>query len=177
MSRIIVKAIRTHCCTNEEQEVKVSIEREYIERNLNSWWIKIVEGGVTGHESMRFDLIPKCGCFERGWVACMKTPNSWDGLYIPPEEMKKIYDYFSGNLDKDVLKEMLEDSIDTPIPTPYPVSIEDKLTIALEQSLKLQSHYANLLNMYDGGERLTFPGIQEWFDRLEEIGGFSNEDG
>src|ERR1044071_4528446 len=28
---------------------------------------------------------------------------------------------------------------------------------ALEESVKLQSHYASLLNMYDGGRRLTFP--------------------
>ncbi len=38
---------------------------------------------------------------------------------------------------------------------------------ALEESLKLQSHYAELLNMQDGGKRMQFRTAQEWLDRLE----------
>jgi len=38
---------------------------------------------------------------------------------------------------------------------------------ALERSVKLQSHYAKLLNMYDGGERLQFATAQEWIARLQ----------
>jgi len=41
------------------------------------------------------------------------------------------------------------------------------LQTALTESLKLQSHYALLLNMYDGGTRLTFPSIEEWVERLK----------
>ena len=40
---------------------------------------------------------------------------------------------------------------------------------ALEQSVKLQSHYARLLNEYDNGERIIFNTTQEWLDRLEAL--------
>lgn len=46
----------------------------------------------------------------------------------------------------------------------------EKLKIALEKSICLQSHYATLLNQYDGGERLVFKTVDEWIKRLEEIG-------
>lgn len=42
--------------------------------------------------------------------------------------------------------------------------------IALEESLKLQSHYAFLLNSYDGGERKDFKSVAEWIDRLKTYG-------
>jgi hypothetical protein len=41
---------------------------------------------------------------------------------------------------------------------------------ALEHSLKLQENYATLLNMYDGGERIIFNSVDEWVDRLKELG-------
>ena len=41
-----------------------------------------------------------------------------------------------------------------------------KLEEALEQSVELQSHYAELLNMHDGGQRLTFANAETWLDRL-----------
>lgn len=37
---------------------------------------------------------------------------------------------------------------------------------ALEESVKLQSHYAKLLNMHDGGTRLQFENASAWLDRL-----------
>lgn len=40
---------------------------------------------------------------------------------------------------------------------------------ALEESVKLQSHYANLLNMHDGGERLTFDSPAAWMNRLDAL--------
>lgn len=43
-----------------------------------------------------------------------------------------------------------------------------KLREALEESVKLQSHYAKLLNMYDGGQRIIFKDCQAWLDRLKE---------
>ena len=42
-----------------------------------------------------------------------------------------------------------------------------KLEAALEQSVELQSHYAELLNMHDGGQRLTFANAEAWLDRLK----------
>jgi len=40
---------------------------------------------------------------------------------------------------------------------------------ALEESVKLQSHYAGILNMYDGGQRIEFKDADEWVKRLREI--------
>lgn len=40
---------------------------------------------------------------------------------------------------------------------------------ALEESVKYQSHYADLLNMYDGGERMQFADAQAWLDRLAAL--------
>ena len=37
---------------------------------------------------------------------------------------------------------------------------------ALEESVKLQSHYAELLNMQDGGQRLQFADAHAWLERL-----------
>lgn len=45
-----------------------------------------------------------------------------------------------------------------------------ELTKALDESVKLQTHYAELLNMHDGGERIGFASGQEWIARLREVG-------
>ena len=45
-----------------------------------------------------------------------------------------------------------------------------ELMTALTESVKLQSHYAELLNMYDAGERMTFDSAERWIDRLREVG-------
>lgn len=44
---------------------------------------------------------------------------------------------------------------------------------ALFGSVTLQAHYADLLNQYDGGERLTFKSTAEWMARLMELPGGS----
>ncbi len=46
----------------------------------------------------------------------------------------------------------------------------NELEIALTESLKLQSHYAELLNMYDGGTRTIFENADQWIERLREVG-------
>jgi hypothetical protein len=40
---------------------------------------------------------------------------------------------------------------------------------ALAESVKLQAHYATLLNMHDGGKRLIFPTVESWLDRLRSV--------
>jgi hypothetical protein len=45
-----------------------------------------------------------------------------------------------------------------------------ELGFALEESIKLQSHYAALLNEYDGGKRLQFANADEWIARLRATG-------
>ena len=44
-----------------------------------------------------------------------------------------------------------------------------KLEKALTQSVELQSHYAELLNMHDGGQRLAFGNVEAWLDRLAAL--------
>lgn len=44
------------------------------------------------------------------------------------------------------------------------------LMIALAESVRLQSHYASLLNMHDGGRRLEFPHATDWVMRLSVTG-------
>lgn len=45
----------------------------------------------------------------------------------------------------------------------------EKRREALEESVKLQSHYAMLLNMYDGGTRIEFKSADEWLARLQSL--------
>ena len=45
-----------------------------------------------------------------------------------------------------------------------------ELMLALSESVKLQSLYALLLNMHDGGERLQFSCVAEWIERLKKVG-------
>lgn len=52
--------------------------------------------------------------------------------------------------------------------TPPPPNLE--LMRALIESVKLQSHYAMLLNMHDGGERHQFSSVAEWIERLKTVG-------
>jgi hypothetical protein len=41
---------------------------------------------------------------------------------------------------------------------------------ALRECVRLQRHYAQLLNAWDGGERRTFYSSEEWIARLREVG-------
>lgn len=40
---------------------------------------------------------------------------------------------------------------------------------ALEESVKLQSHYATLLNQHDGGRRHVFSNAHDWIQRLRAV--------
>lgn len=44
------------------------------------------------------------------------------------------------------------------------------LMTALRESVNLQGHYAELLNMHDGGERLVFTSPTEFIARLAATG-------
>jgi hypothetical protein len=46
----------------------------------------------------------------------------------------------------------------------------ENLRIALDESIILQAHYAQLLNMHDGGQRKIFHTAKDWFERLKETG-------
>jgi hypothetical protein len=51
--------------------------------------------------------------------------------------------------------------------------LKEELLIALEESVKTQSHYAKLLNQYDGGKRQEFKSAEEWMDRLRKLNCFT----
>lgn len=44
------------------------------------------------------------------------------------------------------------------------------MQVALEESVKFQSHYAKMLNTHDGGQRIGFSGCEEWIAQLRECG-------
>jgi hypothetical protein len=44
------------------------------------------------------------------------------------------------------------------------------LRAALEELVTLSTHYAELLNMHDGGARRGFVNADKWIARLKEIG-------
>lgn len=44
-----------------------------------------------------------------------------------------------------------------------------ELRIALDESIKLQAHYAKSLNMIDGGERIIFKSKDDWISRLYDV--------
>jgi hypothetical protein len=46
---------------------------------------------------------------------------------------------------------------------------EGTLRNALNELLNLSNHYARLLNMHDGGKRMTFNSIEEWVERLKKL--------
>lgn len=58
------------------------------------------------------------------------------------------------------------------VAAPEPAQQTDRNAVleeALSESIKLQSHYAKLLNGYDGGIRKTFRSSEDWIERLHEL--------
>jgi hypothetical protein len=51
----------------------------------------------------------------------------------------------------------------------FPRVSRRELALALEESVRLQAHYAGLLNAYDGGARIQFQNAAEWIDRLRSL--------
>jgi len=45
----------------------------------------------------------------------------------------------------------------------------DELRTALDALIKLQAHYAKLLNLHDGGRRHAFTSTEEWLERLQQL--------
>ena len=74
--------------------------------------------------------------------------------------------YAEAPVEKDINAERVAK---TPPQQPQQQSAEATLRHALEESVKLQSHYAKLLNIYDGGIRKEFANAQVWLDRLAKV--------
>ena len=85
-----VPAIRTNCISGISKNVEVSIAQKY-STTLDSWWIEILSGAVTGYESMEIKGLENRK--KDGWSACAGTRCRWDTLFLPPESMQRIYDW------------------------------------------------------------------------------------
>lgn len=85
--------------------------------------------------------------------------------------IKLLDDNTQTKLKETILNDLtlLQESNTLPDVAPKTVMI-----VALEESLKLQAHYANILNQYDGGERLIFHSVNQWMQRLKKSGAFDN---
>ena len=51
-----------------------------------------------------------------------------------------------------------------------PAVTKTELLIALRESVRLQSHYAKLLNVWDRGHRVSFSDAEAWVERLRMTG-------
>ena len=64
---------------------------------------------------------------------------------------------------RDAEEKRLQNAVETLVEV---VEERDRLKAALDESVRLQSHYAMLLNMYDGGKRIEFANSEAWLARL-----------
>lgn len=74
-------------------ETTIEYHRAIIQHsNSGVGWCIYLKPGVTGYESFLmsdwFYRIDK----EEGWCACAGTPDSWDKLVVPKEEMERLRD-------------------------------------------------------------------------------------
>ena len=86
--RIAIQGERTSCCTGRTKHVRLVLE-DYYSASLGEWWVRIVEGGVTGYESANVERLLKYGRGS-GWLACAGTKMSWDTLEISQSEMAQV---------------------------------------------------------------------------------------
>ncbi len=85
-----VLAELTNCMTDNKVKMTVHVKRQY-HKDLQSWWIYISSGGVTGYESMREKDVKTMNM--DGWCACGGTKGKYDKLFLPGESMRKIREW------------------------------------------------------------------------------------
>lgn len=57
-------------------------------------WLHIVDGSVTGYESISIKDLLAHGDWSKGWSACAGTKGRWDSLRIDGKDMKALQEYF-----------------------------------------------------------------------------------
>jgi len=90
---ITVKGIRTNCFSGKSNEVEVDCEKKH-NTFLDSDWVWIVRGGVTGYESIEVSKLQACKDSMKDWVACSGTKGVWDNLVIPISEVFRLVECF-----------------------------------------------------------------------------------
>lgn len=88
-----LKAIRVNCQNDACREVELQAELYY--NDQDELWCKIIQGGVTGYESVRpSDLLrtrrERTKTTNLGWHANAGTRDSWDVLYVLAESVDLI---------------------------------------------------------------------------------------
>jgi len=86
-----IKGIRTNCVTGAEKENELEYEIREVGWKPNSKAF-FLHGGVTGYESFLLEDVDVQWMAEKGWRACAGTQNRWDSLYIPAEEMRRVFE-------------------------------------------------------------------------------------
>ena len=84
-----IKGILTNCVINKESTIE--LEYEINENDRHELSFQLIDGS-TGYESFYIDDYAEENMPKFGWLACAGTPKRWDKLFIPAEEMKKVFD-------------------------------------------------------------------------------------
>jgi hypothetical protein len=71
-------------------EVQLVVEMEPAPRISARPILKVLEGGVTGYESMYLESPNVEEVLAHGWNACAGTVGRWDALFIPPESIQRV---------------------------------------------------------------------------------------
>lgn len=85
-----VRAERTSCVEGGQTYMTtIHIELDF-HKELNSYWVHITKGGITGYESVEVSRVKE---MTDGWSACNGTKDKWDALFLPAESMKEIQEW------------------------------------------------------------------------------------
>lgn len=57
-------------------------------------YLKIVDGGVTGYESISIKDLLRHEDWTTGWSCCAGTKSRWDSLRISGKDMEELREYF-----------------------------------------------------------------------------------
>ena len=93
---MIVYGTRTNCTTGEKKTVDLFVELRY-SKSLDTWWLHIVRGGVTGYESIELSKIVEC---KEGWHACAGTKGQWDTLFISERWLNIICEEYKDEIEE-----------------------------------------------------------------------------
>jgi hypothetical protein len=110
-------------------------------------------------QSKSIKLLCEQGCVDDARILCRnKAGYLWD--CGTSSGWESVYDAMIDAVISEVSKPAK--TLTTPVK-------KGELITALTKSLELQSHYAKLLNQYDGGQRWIFDSVDAWIERLRSI--------
>lgn len=83
----------------DEDETKAKAQKVYptfelVKDSIEEPWLHIVDGSVTGYESISIKDLLRHTDWTGGWSACAGTKGRWDSLRIDGKDMKQVQEYF-----------------------------------------------------------------------------------